>query len=202
MAPRADRATTVLPRFFAVSYATCLLAHTPSPPARAAQVITWDECLEQRNAWNTFTWYAALIAMATELRNVGLIEVFAGKVSGAITAAGLAWQPALAVLVGVYYYCHYLFASNIAHVSAMFVGFLTVAVGVGAPPMVAALAFSYCSNLQGVVSHYGMSHGPIYYGQGYIKLGTWLRLCFICSLAMIAIWSLVGGAWWKVLGYW
>ena len=35
------------------------------------RVITWDECLGYRSAWNTMTWFAVLIAMATQLKKLG-----------------------------------------------------------------------------------------------------------------------------------
>jgi hypothetical protein len=44
------------------------LARTPSPtPPHPPGVITWKECLNNNAAWDTLTWFAALIAMAAYL---------------------------------------------------------------------------------------------------------------------------------------
>lgn len=38
----------------------------------AAGVISWKECLNNNAAWDTLTWFAALIAMAAYLNKVGI----------------------------------------------------------------------------------------------------------------------------------
>lgn len=39
-------------------------------------VVTWKECLAESVAWDTLTWFAALIAMAGYLNKYGLISWF------------------------------------------------------------------------------------------------------------------------------
>lgn len=43
-------------------------------------VISWKECLAEGPAWDTLTWFAALIAMADYLNKYGLISWFSGEV--------------------------------------------------------------------------------------------------------------------------
>lgn len=43
-------------------------------------VVTWKECLAESVAWDTLTWFAALIAMAGYLNKYGLISWFSGTV--------------------------------------------------------------------------------------------------------------------------
>lgn len=43
-------------------------------------VVTWKECLAESVAWDTLTWFAALIAMAGYLNKYGLIEWFSQTV--------------------------------------------------------------------------------------------------------------------------
>ena len=43
-------------------------------------VTTWDTCLAQKPAWDTLTWFAALIGMASYLNKLGFINWFSGKV--------------------------------------------------------------------------------------------------------------------------
>lgn len=43
-------------------------------------VVTWKECLAEGVAWDTLTWFAALIAMAGYLNKYGLISWFSETV--------------------------------------------------------------------------------------------------------------------------
>lgn len=43
-------------------------------------VVTWKECLAESVAWDTLTWFAALIAMAGYLNKYGLISWFSQSV--------------------------------------------------------------------------------------------------------------------------
>eukprot|EP00959_Pyramimonas_sp_CCMP1952_P169518 3541212-Pyramimonas_sp.AAC.1 len=47
---------------------------------------------------------------------------------------GLAWQPAFLVIIVLYFYAHYLFASGAAHIGAMYTAFLSVMVACGERP--------------------------------------------------------------------
>lgn len=115
---------------------------------------------------------------------------------------GLPWQPAFLILTLLYFYSHYFFASGAAHIGAMFTAFLSVATALGAPPLVAALTLAFTSNLMGGLTHYGIGSAPVFYGAGYVDLGTWWKLGFLCSVVNLVIWLGVGGVWWKVLGIW
>jgi di/tricarboxylate transporter len=43
-------------------------------------VVTWKECLAESVAWDTLTWFSALIAMANYLNKYGLISWFSETV--------------------------------------------------------------------------------------------------------------------------
>ena len=109
---------------------------------------------------------------------------------------------ALAILILVYFYSHYFFASITAHVLAMFVPFLTVTIAVGAPAGLTVLLLAYFSNLNAGLTHYGTTPAPIYFGTGYVKQKTWWTIGLLASIINILIWSIAGLIWWKVLGWW
>ncbi|CAI5474078.1 unnamed protein product [Closterium sp. Yama58-4] len=73
-------------------------------------VVTWKECLGEGVAWDTLTWFAALIAMANYLNKYGLIAWFSKTVVNLVSSMGLAWQPAFGLVI-LYFYSHYFFAS-------------------------------------------------------------------------------------------
>lgn len=43
-------------------------------------VVSWKECLSNNGAWDTLTWFAALIAMAAHLNKFGFIPWFSEQV--------------------------------------------------------------------------------------------------------------------------
>jgi DASS family divalent anion:Na+ symporter len=164
------------------------------------KVVTWGELMGERNAWSTFIWYGGLVNMATALGETGLPKLFANSVAGYTT--GMSWIAALAILILVYFYAHYFFASITAHALAMYVPFLIVTLAAGAPAGLAVLLLNYFSTLSASLTHYGTTPGPVYFGTGYPKQATWWKIGFIASVINIAIWSTVGLAWWKLLGWW
>ena len=102
----------------------------------------------------------------------------------------------------IYIYSHYGFASLTAHISAMYAAFLGVAVAVGAPPYLAALALAFTANICLAITHYSGAPGPLYFGAGYVGIRKWWQLGFIFSIFNILIWVGIGALWWKVLGLW
>jgi divalent anion:Na+ symporter, DASS family len=163
-------------------------------------VLDWDDLTAERGAWEVFIWYGGMVRMAEALGESGITQRFAQAASG--MTAGWPWWLALAALLLVYFYSHYAFASITAHATAMFTPFLLVILAAGAPPWLAVLLLAYSSNLMAALTHYGTTPGPIYFGAGYVPQWTWWRLGFVASVANLVIWTVVGGVWWKALGWW
>ena len=163
-------------------------------------VLDWEDLISEKSAWSVFIWYGGLIRMAEALGQTGITKRFA-EASASLTT-GWKWWLALASLLLIYFYAHYVFASITAHVTAMFVPFLIVILAAGTPTYLAVLSLAYFSNLGASLTHYGTTPAPIYFGAGYTTQRTWWWLGLITSLTTIAVWSLVGFTWWKVLGLW
>jgi DASS family divalent anion:Na+ symporter len=166
----------------------------------ATRVLTWEDVLAERGAWNTFIWLSALVMMASQLNALGLVAWFSSSVGGLF--GGMGWLSAFVALSLVYFYSHYFFAGNTAHISSMYAPFLAVAIAVGAPPLLAALVLGFFSNLFSSTTHYGTGPAPVLFGAGYVTLGEWWRIGALVSVVNIVIWLGVGGAWWKVIGLW
>ncbi|NGX61275.1 MAG: putative malate transporter YflS [Chlamydiae bacterium] len=164
------------------------------------EVLTWSDILHEHHAWDTFIWFSSLIMMATYLNKLGFTPWVGEQVVQVVS--GMGWLPAFIVLGLVYFYSHYFFASNTAHVGAMYPAFLAVALGLGVPPMLAILVFAFSSNLMGGLTQYGSGPAPLYYGSGYVDVKSWWRVGFLLSLVNIAIWMGLGPFWWKLLGLW
>lgn len=164
------------------------------------RVLVWEDILRERGAWDTFIWLSTLVMMATYLSKLGLVGWFSGAIGGRF--AGVGWLPAFLALSLIYFYSHYFFAGNTAHISSMYAAFLAVAVAVGTPGLLAALVLAFFSNLFSSMTHYGTGPAPVLFGAGYVPLADWWRLGAIVSVVNIAIWLGVGGLWWKLLSLW
>ena len=163
-------------------------------------VLRWDDFLQEKGAWNTLVWFAALVMMATHLNKLGLIPWFGETMASAVT--GIGWVTAFLILSLIYFYSHYLFASNTAHISSMYGPFLAVAIAVGTPPMLAALVLGFFSNLFSSTTHYGTGPALVLFGSGYVEMGPWWKLGGLISLINILIWLGIGAFWWKAIGVW
>jgi len=87
-------------------------------------------------------------------------------------------------------------------VTALYPGFLAAALVGGVPPLLAALALAYFSNLDAGITHYGTGSAPVFFGAGYVRQGEWWRIGFLISIVNLIIWMGVGMWWWKVIGLW
>ncbi len=163
-------------------------------------IINWKDVLEEHEAWNTLTWLSILVMMSGFLEKFGFIGWFSQSVGGFVS--GWTWQYAFLCLALVYFYSHYFFASNTAHVSSMYAAFLAVSISVGTPPMLAALVLAFFSSIFSSMTHYGTTPAAVLFGAGYVPIQTWWGLGLIVSFVNIIIWLGGGGLWWKVLGIW
>ena len=166
----------------------------------ATGVLAWEDILRERSGWDTLIWFAVLVMLASQLGELGLLVWFTDRVSGVLAVGH--WIPSFLGLSLIYFYVHYFFASNTAHVSAMYAPFLALALAVGTPPLLAALLLGFFSNLFASLTHYGTAAAPILFGSGNVDIGTWWRLGLLISAVNIAIWVGAGSLWWRLLGLW
>lgn len=163
-------------------------------------VLTWDDIKRETQAWDTLVWFAVLVMMATQLNTLGLIPWLSGEMAEIVGDMG--WQQAFILLTLVYFFSHYLFASNTAHISAMYAAFLATAIMAGAPPLFAALVLGFISSLFASLTHYSSGPAPVLFGAGYVPVVRWWRTGLVVAIVNIAIWMGVGGLWMKVIGMW
>lgn len=166
--------------------------------------IDWDDVLSEKSAWDTLVWFGALVMLAEQLNKTGVIAWFSGGMKAAIVASGMDWMAAGTVLLLVFVLSHYFFASTTAHVSAMLLAFLTVGAQLipGAYLMPFMLMMTAGSAIMMTLTHYATGTSPIIFGSGYVSMGQWWRVGFIMCVAELLVFVVIGGAWWKLLGYW
>ncbi len=163
-------------------------------------VLTWDELLTEKKAWDALIWFAPLVMMADSLNELGAVKVISDAMFRNLH--GWPWPLAALTIALAYLYVHYIFASMTAHVTALYPGFLTAGLAAGAPPLLMSLVLAFFSNLDAAMTHYGTGSAPVYFGAGYVSQAKWWKIGFLVSLLDCVIWLGVGSVWWKVLGLW
>ena len=163
------------------------------------RVLTWEDALNEKSAWDTMIWIGLLIMLAAKLNEYGMISWF-GKELGS-HVQGYRLIVVYTVVAVVYFYSHYFFASATAHISALFPLSLAVLIAAGIPPFIGAVALGALSNIYGCLTQYAIGSGPVMFGVGYVTQGEWWRIGFIMSVFYLAIWLFIGPLWWMLLGY-
>jgi len=163
------------------------------------RVLTWQDALDEKSAWDTMIWIGLLIVLASKLNEYGMISWFGEQLG--VYLQGYRMIVVYAAVAIVYFYSHYFFASATAHISALFPLSLALMISAGIPPFVAAVALGSLSNIYGCLTQYAIGSGPVMYGVGYVTQGEWWRAGFIMSVLYLAIWLFIGPLWWMLLGY-
>jgi L-tartrate/succinate antiporter len=159
-----------------------------------SKVVTWDDVVKNSSAWNTLAWFATLVALADGLNKVGFVKWFAESVASHMS--GFTPFTAMVVLVLVFYFTHYLFASVTAHVTALLPVMLAVGStipGIDMPQF--ALLLCLTLGIMGVQTPYATGPSPVYYGSGYLPSADYWRLGGIFGLIFIAVLLLIGLPW-------
>ena len=163
-------------------------------------VLSWDDALEQKGAWDTLIWFAILIGMSAQLNNFGVIEWLSGFVRDFLLSWNLVGTSAFIALHLAYFLSHYMFASQSAHVGALYGAFLAMMIAGGVPPKLAAISLAMNTNVFGGLTHYASGQAAVYYGSGKISLEKLWKQGLYVSAVHAFIWSTVGMTWWSIIG--
>ena len=163
-------------------------------------VLSWDEALGQKGSWDTLIWFAVLVGFSGQLNTMGVVSWLSGFVSTYLTSMDLGMWGVFAALHVFYFFLHYFFASQSAHVGALYPAFLALLLQAGIPPQLAALSLAFNTNNIGGLTHYASGQAAVYYGAGEISLQKLWKQGLYMSVVNFAIYGTVGMTWWKVIG--
>ena len=155
------------------------------------KVISWEDVIGHKAAWNVLVWFATLVALADGLARVGFLGWFAR--TAAASMSGLSVGALVVGFVLLFYFIHYMFASLTAHTTALLPVILATAATVPDMPM-KTLALLLCGSLglMGILTPYATGPSPIYYGSGYISRKAYWLLASVFGLIFIAVYLGVG----------
>jgi L-tartrate/succinate antiporter len=162
-------------------------------------IVTWADITKDSAAWNTFAWFATLVALADGLGRVGFVKWMADLVASHM--GGFSPTSAIIVLLLINFFVHYMFASGTAHVTALIP--VLLAVGSTVPNMnmpQLALLLSLELGIMGIITPYGTGPSPVYYGSGYLPSTDYWRLGAIFGLIFLAVFMATSLPWLLVRG--
>lgn len=163
-------------------------------------VVSWDDVIGQKQAWNVLIWFGTLVTLAAGLSEVGFVGWLAKATAPAFTRLGLG--TAIAALVATFFFLHYFFASITAHTATLLAVFLGVALGIEAiSPTRWSLLLAYPLGLMGVLTFYSSGQSVIYYASGYVSRRDFWVLGFFMGTMFVGVYLLLTPRWLAFLGY-
>ncbi|OCF91758.1 anion permease [Gilliamella sp. wkB7] len=165
-------------------------------------VLSWDDIKGEKAAWDTLIWFAALLMMAGQVNKLGVTKWLGNTIGNAIEGhlGESSWVLVIIILCTVYVYLHYFFASGNAHIAALFPVFLSVAIALGLPQMIAIFALVICTNYFGSITQFANARNPLLFAEGFVPVKTWWKVGFVCSVVNLIIVFTIGLLWWKMIG--
>lgn len=151
------------------------------------RVISWDDVIGNKPAWNILVWFATLVALASGLNDVGVLK-WIGK-GTEIYLSGLTPTMLMISMIVFFFILHYFFASLTAHTTALLPIFVVIAAKLIAPEqlMTFMILLTSAIGLMGIITPYGTGPSPIWYGAGYISQGRWWALGAIFALIFMSV---------------
>ena len=150
-------------------------------------VVSWEDVIGNKPAWNILVWFATLVALASGLNDVGILK-WMGKGAEAYLS-GLSPTMLMISMIVLFFLLHYFFASLTAHTTALLPIFVVIAAKLIAPEQLMTFMILLTSTigLMGIITPYGTGPSPIWYGAGYISQGKWWALGAIFAAIYIAV---------------
>jgi L-tartrate/succinate antiporter len=157
-------------------------------------IINWDDVVSNKSAWNTLTWFATLVAMASGLARVGFLKwlgvIFASHLAGSSTAI------VLFGLLAFFYFSHYFFASLTAHTTAIMPVLLATGAAVpGIDMKLLGMMLAGSLGIMGILTPYGTGPSPVYYNTGYIEKKTFWAFGAIYGFIFFAVYVVFAMYW-------
>lgn len=163
-------------------------------------VLNTKDLLKESFAWNILVWLSIIMLMSQKLMTLGFFPWFS-KTLGHLLG-GMNWLTVLVVLFLAYFYLHYMFPSVSTQITALYAGFLSVALAAGVPATLAALMLAFAGSINLSTTPYSAGPAALLSSTGYVSNGEWWKLSAIIGVIFNVIWLGGGLLWTKVLGFW
>jgi DASS family divalent anion:Na+ symporter len=163
-------------------------------------ILSWEDIKAEKAAWDIFVWYGGLLFFGKALNDIGIPKLFAAWLGSFLGAAG--WITIFTVILLVYFYSHYAFASITTHLLAMYPAFVALLLLRHAPVGLVVFSFACFANFSAGLTHYGTTPSPMFFSRNYVSLQRWWLAGFVVSIVNIIIWAVAGFGWWHLIRIW
>ena len=163
-------------------------------------IITWDDLLKTKAAWNTLIWFGGILGLSSALTKGKFFEWLAKFLE---THMNFGLDPfMMLILISVISVAvRYFFASGTAYISAMLPVFLIVGINAGIDPTLLAFILIGTNSYGGSVTHYGAAPGPIIFSAGYNNVKDWWTVGLTSAVVCLVLNYVIGIPWWKIAGF-
>ena len=163
-------------------------------------IISWDDLLKTKAAWNTLIWFGGILGLSSALTKGKFFEWLA-KYLEAHMNFGLDPFMMLILISVISVAVRYFFASGTAYISAMLPVFLIVGINAGIDPTLLAFIMIGTNAYGGSVTHYGAAPGPIIFSAGYNNVKDWWTVGLAIAVVCLVLNYVIGIPWWKIAGF-
>ena len=163
-------------------------------------IITWDDLLKTKAAWNTLIWFGGILGLSSALTKGKFFEWLAKYLE---THMNFGLDPfMMLILISIVSVAvRYFFASGTAYISAMLPVFLIVGINAGIDPTLLAFIMIGTNAYGGSVTHYGAAPGPIIFSAGYNNVKDWWTVGLMIAVVCLVLNYVIGIPWWKITGF-
>ena len=163
-------------------------------------VVSWDDLLKNKGAWNTLIWYGGILGLSSVLKKAHFFDWLSQFLGEKLAFLGTDHGTLAAVVIlFMSVAIRYLFAAGGAYIAAMVPVFSAVGLAAGADPTLLALGLLFSNCYGGALTHYGSGPAPVIYGAGYNDIKSWWVVGAVFAFGSLLIHVTIGFAWWKAL---
>ena len=167
-----------------------------------AAVLTWDDIKSEKGAWDTLIWFATLMGLANQLRELGFTHWVGDNVAALIAnnMAGASTMIPLIIMVTFYLLSAYFFASGTAKLVALAPVILGSLATLGVSPLIALLSIAGITSIGCNLTTYSHARNPLLMGYGYHTTSEWMTLGLLIAIGGTVIFMATGLIWWHTIG--
>ena len=163
-------------------------------------VVSWDDLLKNKGAWNTLIWHGGILGLSSVLKKAHFFDWLSQFLGEKLAFLGTDHGTLAAVVIlFMSVAIRYLFAAGGAYIAAMVPVFSAVGLAAGADPTLLALGLLFSNCYGGALTHYGSGPAPVIYGAGYNDIKSWWIVGAVFAFGSLLIHVTIGFAWWKAL---
>ncbi|WP_078038264.1 DASS family sodium-coupled anion symporter [Oribacterium sp. C9] len=163
-------------------------------------IITWDDMMKDRTAWNMYLWSGAFFSLSNAINAGGFYTWLSGRIQSVLDLSALNGMVVLIVLLLLSFSVKYFFVSNAAYIASIYPIILTLGLTTRVNLMMLSLMMAFFGGYGALVCNYGNGASIYLYGNGYVTQKDWYVKGTIMLFMIFGVFLLIGIPYWKLTG--